>query len=122
MPKEISTNTAAQYNSLTNESRIVGKIVTENDFRIDGEIEGDISCNGKIVVGENGYLRGSISCISAEVIGKVEGNITSKEMVLLRSTAYIKSRVITGRLQIEPNAVFDGSCIIKSNVNFTVTE
>ena len=122
MAKEIISNSNSLYNSLTDESRIVGKIVTNNDFRIDGEIEGDISCNGKIVVGENGYLKGSISCISAEIVGRVEGNITATESLSLRSTANIQSKVIAKRLFIEPKAVFDGSCSMKSAGTASVKE
>lgn len=122
MAKEVIANIGALYNSLTNESRIIGKIVANNDFRIDGEIEGDISCNGKIVVGENGYLRGSISCVSAEVVGRVEGNITVTETLSLRRTANIRSNIIAKRLFIEPNAVFDGTCSMKSAGTVSVKE
>ncbi len=122
MAKEELASFGSLYNSLTDESRIVGRIVANNDFRIDGEIEGDISCNGKIVVGENGYLKGSISCVSAEIIGRVEGNITATETLSLRSTANIKSRVIAKRLLIEPKAVFDGSCSFKSSETVSVKD
>ena len=114
MAKVQTSNVAALYNSLTDHSRITGKIVAENDFRIDGEIEGTISCNGKVVVGVEGYLKGSITCISAEIVGKVEGDITAKELVSLRSTADIRSNVKASRLSIEPNAVFNGTLSLKS--------
>ena len=47
MAKEISSNTGATYNALTNGSKIVGKIMADSDFRIDGEVEGEA-----VVVGE----------------------------------------------------------------------
>ena len=45
MAKEIVANTGAMYNALTNGSKIVGKIIADSDFRIDGEVEGEIVCN-----------------------------------------------------------------------------
>ncbi len=110
MAKEVSENIARMYNSLTNNTKIAGKLVADSDIRIDGEILGDLSCNGKVVIGENGYIKGSISCISAEIIGTIDGDIIASESVILRSTAEIKSDVYTKRLIIEPKARFVGFC------------
>ena len=114
MPKVQTSNVVTLYNSLTDHSRVTGKIMAENDFRIDGEIEGSISCSGKVVVGPAGYLRGSILCVSAEIMGKVDGDITAFESIALRSTANIRSNVKAKNLMIEPNAVFNGMCNLKS--------
>ena len=40
------------FNALTAGSKIVGNITADSDFRIDGLIEGEINCTGKIVIGE----------------------------------------------------------------------
>lgn len=113
MAKELNTNPGATYNALTNGSKIVGKILADNDFRIDGEVEGEIICSGKVIIGQNGFLKGSISCASAEIIGTVLGNIAVSDTLTLRSTANIKGDVKTKILIVEPNAVFNGSCSMK---------
>ena len=115
MAKEVVTNTGAMYNALTNGSKIVGEIFADSDFRIDGDVEGTITCNGKVVIGQKGFLKGSISCANAEIIGTVEGNITVSEILSLRSTANIKGDVKTKILLVEPNAVFDGTCSMKDS-------
>ena len=122
MAKEVTTNTGAMYNALTNGSKIVGKIFADSDFRIDGEVEGTITCNGKVIIGQNGFLKGSISCVNAEIIGTVEGDIVVTETLSLRSTAIIKGEVRTKILIVEPNAVFDGTCSMKDTLNTLVTE
>jgi len=121
MAKEVVTNTGAMYNALTNGSKIVGKIVADSDFRIDGDVEGTITCNGKVVIGQKGYLKGSISCVNAEIIGTVEGDIVVTETLSLRSTAVIRGEVRTKTLVVEPNAVFDGTCSMKDS-NALITE
>jgi len=95
MAKEVVTNTGAMYNALTKGSRIVGEIFADSDFRIDGDVEGTITCNGKVVIGQKGFLKGSITCVNAEIIGTVEGDITVSELLSLRSTANIKGNVKT---------------------------
>ncbi len=122
MAKEVVANTGAMYNALTNGSKIVGKIFADSDFRIDGEVEGTISCSGKVVIGQKGYLKGSITCINAEVVGTVEGDINVSEMLSLRSTAVIKGDVKTKILVIEPNAEFNGTCTMSNNDAKVVTE
>jgi len=116
MAKDIVNNAGAMYNALTNGSKIVGKIIADSDFRIDGEVEGDISCNGKLIIGQNGLLKGTINCVNAEIIGVVNGNITVSETLTLRSTAQIKGDVKTKILVVEPNAIFNGSCSMRDVV------
>jgi cytoskeletal protein CcmA (bactofilin family) len=122
MAKEAVNNAGAIYNSLTNGSKIIGKIFADSDFRIDGEVEGTITCNGKVVVGQKGYLKGSISCLNAEIVGTVDGDINVTELLSLRGTAIIKGDVKTKVLMVEPNAVFNGTCSMKDNIGSTVTE
>jgi len=122
MAKEVATNTGAMYNALTNGSKIVGKIFADTDFRIDGEVEGTITCNGKVVIGQKGFLKGSISCVNAEIIGTVTGDITVTETLSLRSTAVINGEVKTKILIVEPNAVFDGTCSMKETLTTLATE
>ena len=113
MAKEVVNNTGAMYNALTNGSKIVGKIFADSDFRIDGEVEGTITCNGKVIVGQNGHLKGSISCANAEIVGQVEGDVIVSETLSLRATAVVKGDVRTKVLMVEPNAVFNGSCSMR---------
>lgn len=120
MAKEVVANTGAMYNALTNGSKIVGKIFADSDFRIDGEVEGTISCSGKVVIGQKGFLKGSITCINAEVVGTVEGDINVSETLSLRSTAVIKGDVRTKILMVEPNAVFNGTCTMNNNNDIKV--
>lgn len=122
MAKEVVINTGAMYNALTNGSKIVGKIFADSDFRIDGDVEGTITCNGKVVIGQKGFLKGSISCVNAEIIGSVEGDIVVSETLSLRSTAIIKGDVKTKILMVEPNAVFDGACSMKDSSITMATE
>ena len=117
MAKEIVTNTGAMYNALTSGSKIVGKIFADSDFRIDGEVEGTITCNGKVVIGQKGYLKGSISCVNAEIVGTVEGDIVVSETLSLRSTAVINGEVKTKILVVEPSAIFNGTCSMKDALN-----
>ncbi len=116
MAKEVTQNNGATYNALTNGSKIIGKIIADSDFRIDGMVEGDIICNGKLIIGTNGNLKGSISCINAEIIGNVVGDLVVSDTLTLRSSAIIAGDVKTKILVVEPNAVFNGTCSMRDDI------
>ena len=103
----------ALYNSLTAGSKIIGKVITDSDFRVDGIIEGDIECNGKIVIGEKGAVQGDICCQNADVLGCIEGTLKVDNTLSLRATGSINGDVQTKVLVVEPKARFNGSCSMK---------
>jgi len=107
---QVNNNSGGVHNVLAGGTVVTGTIVTESDFRLDGRIEGDINCKGKIVVGPKGSIKGNIISDHAEILGDVEGTIRIKEKLIFKSTANIKGDVYVQTLEIEPGAHFNGSC------------
>lgn len=105
-----SNNSGTLYNALTAGSKIIGTIIADSDIRIDGQLEGELQCSGKVVIGEQGKIKGSIQCLNAEIMGKVEGKICTKQSLALRATSNIQGDIQTETLIVEPKAVFNGSC------------
>ena len=98
------------FNALTAGSKIVGNITADSDFRIDGLIEGEINCTGKIVIGEAGRVKGSIVCENAEILGLMDGKISCRQQLSLRASGKIQGDVQTKTLIVEPGALFNGTC------------
>ncbi|MDR1543078.1 MAG: polymer-forming cytoskeletal protein [Prevotellaceae bacterium] len=103
-------NNGSSHNMLAAGTKIVGSIITETDIRIDGELDGELICSNKVIVGTTGFIKGVITCNNAEVMGKIEGKITSSEVVSLKATANFQGDIVTKIISIEPNAVFTGTC------------
>jgi cytoskeletal protein CcmA (bactofilin family) len=103
-------NSGSLYNALTSGSKIIGTVITDSDMRIDGVVEGDVKCAGKLVVGEQGMVKGTVECQNAEIMGRLDGKIQVKHTLALRATSDMKGEIHTGTLVVEPNAVFNGSC------------
>ncbi len=113
MAKDNSIGSGSTHNALTNGSKIIGDIVADRDFRIDGEVQGNITCKGKVVVGKTGFLKGAIVCVNAEIVGTVTGDLTVSDTLTLRSTGNITGEVKTKTLIVEPQAIFNGTCSMK---------
>jgi cytoskeletal protein CcmA (bactofilin family) len=98
------------FNALTSGSKIVGNITADSDFRIDGLIEGELNCSGKVVIGEAGRVKGTIICQQAEILGLLEGKVTCHQQLSLRASGKIHGDVQTKTLIVEPGALFNGTC------------
>ena len=98
------------FNALTSGSKIVGNITADSDFRIDGLIEGELNCSGKVVIGEAGRVKCTIICQQAEILGLLEGKVTCHQQLSLRASGKIHGDVQTKTLIVEPGALFNGSC------------
>lgn len=85
---------------------IKGDVEASVDLHVDGRIEGDISC-ASLVQGESSVIAGSIKAESARLAGKVEGSITARELVVLRS-ARLDGDVHYETLTIEQGARVEG--------------
>jgi cytoskeletal protein CcmA (bactofilin family) len=87
-----------------------GDISSNSDLRIDGTIIGNVTSTAKIVIGANGVVEGNVSGNQADVVGKVTGDIKTKDLLQLRGDCVVKGNLQAGKLQVEPTAVFNGQC------------
>ena len=109
MAKEVVTQ-GTEHNTLAFGTKVVGEIQAENNFRIDGTVEGTIVCKGKVIIGTKGLMEGTLTCVSAEVMGSFKGKICVSDTLSLKSTAKVEGEIRTKTLSIEPNAIFIGTC------------
>jgi len=93
-----------------------GDISSSSDLRVDGTVIGNISCTAKIIIGNTGVVEGDISGVQADIVGKVAGNIRSKELLQLRGQSVVTGNIYAGKLQVEPSATFNGQCHMGANV------
>ena len=96
-------------------TKIVGNIFSKADFRIDGEVEGNITTSGKVVVGANGKISGKLNCSNADISGNISGNIEVNETLSLMSDSYVQGEIITGKLSVEEGDQVDATISMKSS-------
>lgn len=71
-------------------------------------MEGDISSEGVLSVGQNAVIRAEINTKSVIIHGKVIGNVTVTDRVELKSTAELVGDIQAASLAIEGGAIFIG--------------
>lgn len=110
-----SSNTAGSISTVAEGTTINGDIESDSDMRIDGNIVGNVYCKAKVVLGASAIVQGDLHAENVDVFGTVNGNINTKDLSCLKANCTINGNLVTQRLQIEPNAVFNGQCKMTSD-------
>ena len=105
-----------ERNVIAKNTKIVGDILSEGDFRIDGVVEGNIKTAGKVVVGKQGFIKGTLQGTDAYFEGKFSGKLALSGTLTLKSSAHIEGEVVVGKLAVEPGATFNVTCVMKGTV------
>ena len=89
---------------------IEGSLNVSSSIRVDGKIVGQITCSETLLVGKTGVVDASVRVKNATIGGKVQGDISAQEVVILEGKSTLIGDVTTKKLIIEEGAVFNGTC------------
>ena len=90
--------------------KVIGKIEGKGNLRIDGIVEGDISYDGNIVVGEDGKIFGNVKAKDISLAGTIEGNINSETKLVILPTGKLIGDLVVPSFVVHENAIFEGNC------------
>lgn len=110
-------NEVKALNTFAQDTKIIGNIESDGDIRMDGAMEGKLNCKGRVVIGPEAQIKGTIYARNAEILGNVEGEITVIDLLTLKSTAVITGDLIMGKFSVEPGARFTGNCKMNGTQN-----
>ena len=114
--KKPYTDLLGKTNRIVEGTVIKGDIISQADFRLDGELIGNFQSTGKLVIGPTGSVVGDVICNNADIEGKFNGTIQVAEVLNVKAKASIHGEVTVGKLAVEPGADFSASCIMKPNL------
>ena len=109
---------------ISNSSNTIGKgtflegnIETYGNIRIEGKVTGNVKSKSKVALGHSSHVQGNIIALNADIEGEVKGKLEVAELLVLKATAIINGDIITGKLVVEPGAVFNGTCKMGAPIN-----
>jgi len=103
-----------RLNRLVEGTKVMGELIADSNIRIDGEVIGNVTCAGKVVVGENGKINGNLTCNEADVEGLIEGDVQTDTLLCLREKSKVVGNIQTAKIEINQGAVFMGNCSMGS--------
>jgi cytoskeletal protein CcmA (bactofilin family) len=85
-----------------------GKIETKGSLRIDGKVKGAIRTADTLTIGMSGRVEGEIFARNAVVGGRIEGNISVEDKLVLEAKSVLIGNLKAKKLVIDEGAVFQG--------------
>jgi cytoskeletal protein CcmA (bactofilin family) len=107
--------TSTAKNVLTSEVEIKGNLKFSGELAFDGKLEGEIQTDGVLHLGESAVVTGNINVQSVVVRGKVNGNITAKEKIEVKSKAELFGDIRATKLVVEEGVTFVGRTEVNPN-------
>lgn len=96
----------ASRSVIAQDVRIKGDLGSDGIVEIMGEVEGRINAR-TLVIGAEGFVKGSVTAETVDVRGKVDGKISCATL-MLRSAARVKADVAYATVAIESGATVEG--------------
>ena len=89
---------------------IAGNVTVSGFLRIDGDIDGNVQTQGRVIIGEDARIRGNIKAASVSVGGIVQGDIIAPDYVVILSSGMVIGSVLTKKLRVDDNVILHGFC------------
>lgn len=108
--KRVAEEISNSSNTIGKGTFLEGNVETYGNIRIEGKITGNVKSKSKVALGPSSMVNGNIVAQNADIEGEVRGKVEISELLVLKSTSVINGDIITGKLVVEPGAVFNGTC------------
>jgi cytoskeletal protein CcmA (bactofilin family) len=107
--------TGATKNTLGSDVEIKGNLKFSGELTFDGKIDGEIQTDGVLNLGDSATVNGNINAQSVVVRGKVNGNITAKEKIDLKTKTELFGDIRASKLSVEEGVTFVGKTEVNPN-------
>lgn len=101
-------NTEQTKTIIGEDVEISGNVKCESNIQMNGKLNGDLTCGGQAVIGNTSVVKGNMSIDTVSIMGQVNGNITAKDKIELKSTARLHGDIRAKRLTVEDGVTFVG--------------
>ena len=115
-PQKSYTDILGKTNRIVEGTTLEGNIISQADFRLDGQLIGNFTSKGRLVIGPAGSITGDVHCKTADIEGRFNGKIEVTDLLSIRSKASITGETVVGKLSVEPGADFSASCVMRSGI------
>jgi len=102
-------------NVLSSDVEIKGNLKFSGELTMEGKLEGEISSDGVLHLGESGAVNGNVNVNTVVVRGKINGNVVAKDKIEIKSKAEVFGDIRAAKLVIEEGVTFVGKTEVNPN-------
>ncbi|HEY7463646.1 MAG TPA: polymer-forming cytoskeletal protein [Candidatus Limnocylindria bacterium] len=111
-PTEFRRSDAGNESVIDPHARFNGKYVSDRDLRIEGEAQGEIECQGTLIISPQARVRSAITAHNVIINGDYEGDVDCGGRFEIGSTGRVKGAVKTQVLVVKEGAHWEGSVVM----------
>lgn len=94
-----------------------GDLYLNGLLKIDGDFEGNIRSEGRILIGRGGRAHCVIDAAIVVIGGILRGEIRAASKVVLLSTSIVIGTIRSPRIIVEDGVIFHGHCTVSENTD-----
>ena len=94
--------------TLQADTRITGTVSGPGDLFLAGKVDGDVTVDGLLFIGENGSVQGKATARNMILAGHVQGQVIVKETIEVRESGHIQGNIVCMKIAIAEGAYMDG--------------
>jgi cytoskeletal protein CcmA (bactofilin family) len=111
-PTEYRRSESGNESVIDPHARFNGKYVSDRDLRIEGEAQGEIECQGTLIISPQARVRSAITAHNVIINGDYEGDVDCGGRFEIGSTGRVKGSVKTQVLVVKEGAHWEGSVVM----------
>jgi len=100
---------------------LTGELVSEENIRLCGRVEGNISTSGSLFIEPSGHVKGDITAENVIVEGSVEGTVIAAQKFELRPSGRIQGDIRASVVAIAENSFLRGRVLATERVSTQAT-
>lgn len=93
---------------LGKDTKFEGKLTFRGSIRIDGHFKGEITADGNLIVGEEGFVEANIRVSYIVIRGEIRGNIHAHQRVDIRVPGKVFGNIQAPAVVMDDGVIFEG--------------
>jgi cytoskeletal protein CcmA (bactofilin family) len=89
-------------------SAFEGTFRSQRDLRVEGELKGNVTCEGTLFVSEGATIAATVDAEHITVAGELTGEIRCRGRLQILPSGRVRATVSTGSLVIQEGAIYEG--------------
>jgi cytoskeletal protein CcmA (bactofilin family) len=85
-----------------------GNFRSQRDLRVEGELKGNVICEGTLFVSEGATIAATVEAEHVTVAGELTGDIRCRGRLQILPSGRVRASVSTGSLVIQEGAIYEG--------------
>ncbi|MGO8701685.1 MAG: bactofilin family protein [Limisphaerales bacterium] len=110
-----STASPTVKNVLSSDVDLKGNLKFSGELVFEGKLEGEIQTDGVLNLGDSAVINGNITAQNVVVRGKVNGNITAREKIEIKTKTELFGDIRAAKLVVEEGVTFVGKAEVNPN-------